>query len=76
MDWISVRDRLPDKFKEVIVATEEGRVKSAIYAGGDKWNTFLNITHWMEFPEAPEIVVEDDIEEEPVKKRGRKKKIN
>jgi hypothetical protein len=74
MDWISVKDRLPDKFKEVIVATEGGRVKSVIYAGDDKWNTFLNITHWMEYPEAPEVDVVVDVEE-PVKKRGRKKKV-
>jgi hypothetical protein len=74
MDWISVKDRLPDKFKEVIVATEGGRVKSAIYAGDDKWNTFLNITHWMEYPEAPEVDVVVDVEE-PVNKRGRKKKV-
>ena len=73
MDWTSVKDRLPEKFKEVIVATEDGRVKSAIYAGGDKWNTFLNITHWMEYPEAPYVVVSD--EEEPIKKRGRRKKV-
>ena len=73
MDWISVKDRLPEKFKEVIVSTEDGRVKSAIYIGRDQWNTFLNITHWMEYPEAPDVVVSD--EEEPIKKRGRRKKV-
>ena len=73
MDWINVKDRLPEKFKEVIIATDDGVVKSAIYAGGDKWNTFLNITHWMEYPKAPEVIVSD--EEEPIKRRGRRKKV-
>ena len=74
MDWINVKDRLPDNFHEVIVTTDDGRVKSAMYMFDGKWNTFLNVTHWMEYPEAPEVVVSD--EEEPIKKRGRKKKVN
>lgn len=74
MDWISVKDRLPDKFHEVIIATDDGKVKSAMYMYDGKWNTFLNVTHWMEYPEAPEVDIVD-IEKEPVKKRGRKKKV-
>lgn len=75
MDWINVNDKLPNKYQEVIIATDDGRVKSAMYMTNGKWNTFLNVTHWMEFPEAPEAVVEAESEEEPVKKkRGRKKK--
>ena len=75
MDWISVKDRLPNNFNEVIVATDDGRVKSAVYMSNGKWNTFLNITHWMEYPEAPEVDVVDGTEEEPIKKRGRKKEV-
>ena len=73
MDWISVKDRLPNKYCEVIIASDDGAVKSAVYMSNGKWNTFLNVTHWMEYPEAPEVDVV--IEEEPVKKRGRKKKV-
>jgi hypothetical protein len=76
MDWISVKDRLPNNFNEVIVATDDGRVKSAVYMSNGKWNTFLNITHWMEYPEAPEIDVEIEVEEEQAKKRCGRKKIN
>lgn len=76
MDWISVKDRLPDKYCEVIVATDDGTVKSAVYLPNGKWNTFLNITHWMEFPDAPEMVVETEVEEEQAKKRRGRKKIN
>ena len=48
MDWISVKDRLPDNFHEVIIATDDSRVKSAMHMVDGKWNTFLNVTHWME----------------------------
>ena len=74
MDWISVKDRLPNKYCEVIIATDDGTVKSAVYLPNGKWNTFLNITHWMEYPEAPEVDVVD-VEDEPIKRRGRKKKV-
>lgn len=74
MDWISVKDRLPNNFNEVIVATDDGIVKSAMYMSNGKWNTFLNITHWMEYPEAPEVDAVDE-EDEPIKRRGRKKKV-
>lgn len=74
MDWISVKDRLPNKYCEVIIASDDGAVKSAVYMSNGKWNTFLNVTHWMEYPEAPEVDVVIE-EEEPVKKRGRKKKV-
>lgn len=73
MDWISVKDRMPDKYCEVIIASDDGAVKSAVYMSNGKWNTFLNVTHWMEYPEAPEVVVSD--EEEPIKKRGRKSQV-
>lgn len=76
MDWINVNDKLPSQYQEVIAAIDDGRVKSAMYMSNGKWNTFLNVTHWMEYPEAPEIVVEAKVEEDPIKKRrGRKKKV-
>ena len=75
MDWISVKDRMPDKYCEVIIASDDGAVKSAVYMSNGKWNTFLNVTHWMEYPEAPECYDVVDVEEEPIKRRGRKKKV-
>lgn len=76
MDWISVKDKLPDKYCEVIIASDDGAVKSAVYMSNGKWNTFLNVTHWMEYPEAPEVDFETEVEESSVKKRrGRKRKV-
>ena len=56
-EWISVKDRLPEKDEIVIICTDE----NFIYAGelvGDTW--FLNndswtatVTHWMPLPEMP-----------------------
>ena len=74
MDWINVKDRLPDKYCEVIIASDDGTVKSAVYMSNGKWNTFLNVTHWMEYPDAPEVDSVVDTEEQ-IKKRGRKKKV-
>ena len=56
-EWISVKDRLPEKDEIVIICTDE----NFIYAGeliGDTW--FLDndswtatVTHWMPLPEPP-----------------------
>ena len=56
-EWISVKDRLPEKDEIVIICTDE----NFIYAGeliGDTW--FLDndswtatVTHWMPMPEPP-----------------------
>ena len=56
-EWISVKDRLPEKDEIVIICTD----KNFIYAGeliGDTW--FLDndswtatVTHWMPLPEPP-----------------------
>ena len=84
--WININDQQPDKFSEILICTNEGRVKAAIYMGNGKFNTFLPVAYWMPFPEPPkpqkptkvieetkETVVEKPVE--PVKKkRGRPKK--
>ncbi len=65
MQWISVRDKLPDKLKEVLTvdANEEQAVcmlnnkKEWVYLGCYDdccYCTANNITHWMELPEGPE----------------------
>jgi hypothetical protein len=67
-DWISVKDRLPDDVKDVIVCDEFGLVYPAYYYTFDGcWMYSFaaercehKITHWMPLPEPPES--EDDAE--------------
>ena len=74
MDWININDKKPEFYQEVIICSNEGKVKSAIYMGNGKWNTFLVVTHWMPFPSPHNGAVEVTIEA-PKKKRGRPKKV-
>lgn len=74
MDWININDKLPERYKEVIICSDTGVVKSAIYIGNNKFTTYLQVAYWMPMPEAPKIETVE-IKEEPVKKkRGRPKK--
>lgn len=75
MEWISVNDKMPEKYEEVIIYSDSGVVKSAIYMNDNKWNTYLQVKYWMPMPKPPKI--EDEIaEEQPIKKkRGRPKKV-
>lgn len=68
MSWISVEERLPPKYSDVLIFSKRDRVISALY---DDCNGFFNIfiedydgspryerhyedvTHWMPLPEAP-----------------------
>lgn len=87
MCWIDINDQPPQIYKEVIICSDDDKVKSAIYLGSGKWNTFLNVEFWMPFPEAPKRVVRDPgikveskssvdkCEVAPKKKRGRPKKV-
>ena len=60
MEWISVKDRLPDKENEVLVFEFRGDVSMA-YISGYEWRNFESdfkmdssyITHWMPLPEPP-----------------------
>ncbi len=55
-EWISVKDRLPDKNTAVIAATDNGIVFQCLYAydGWDLWEGHeVNITHWMPLPQPP-----------------------
>lgn len=77
MDWINIKDQLPKQYEEVIIASNEGRVRAAIYMGNGKWNTFLPVAYWMPYPSAPTESVqtaEAPAVEAPKKKRGRPKK--
>lgn len=72
MNWINLNDEKPKKYEEVIIASIDGAVKSAVYLDNGKFTTYLNVTHWMHMPEAPKL---QTMESEPVKKtRGRPKK--
>ena len=56
MDWISVRDKLPPNFKEVLVIDDSDEMFVSFTRNG-KWQNVLEIkykpTHWIELPELP-----------------------
>jgi hypothetical protein len=66
-EWISVKDRLPEKCIDVIAAKQNGRVFAMTFRqeNGDNgmkfywlgqggWNDqHLQVTHWMPLPEPP-----------------------
>ncbi len=55
-EWISVKDRLPEKNTTVIAATDSGIVFQCLYAydGWDLWEgNEVNITHWIFLPKPP-----------------------
>lgn len=74
MDWININDKKPDPYQEVIICSDAGRVKSAIYMRDGKWSTFLNVAMWMPMP-TPPVMNNDNPIEAPKKKRGRPKKV-
>ena len=73
MTWINAKTQPPDKYKEVIICSDTKAVKSAMYLGDGKWNTFLQVVLWQPFPEAPDDI---DLYNEIPKRRGRPKKSN
>jgi hypothetical protein len=67
MKWISIEDKLPDLEQPVLIFFKDPYAKydhnspmevAYMYKSymGDEiyWNTGIDITHWMELPEAPE----------------------
>ena len=61
-EWISVKERLPQEWEEVLVWSSCGFVECAVYIGiPGKWRVTWNhdlmemdtITHWMPLPDAP-----------------------
>ena len=62
-EWISVKDRLPEVGKKVLVYCKENKNDYEIGAYSDTYRGFFvrqtwyeNITHWMPLPPAPEDV--------------------
>lgn len=61
MNWISVKDRLPEKKCSVLVATLNGigigvDTKQEGWIVGDEGFTCDNVTHWMPLPDPPKDV--------------------
>ena len=56
-EWISVKDRLPEKNTSVLASTDNGIVFQCLYAY-DEWDLWegneVNITHWQPMPQPPE----------------------
>ena len=57
MEWISVKDRLPDLEKaDDYIVVRKGNVETANWcydSGRGFWYDYLGITHWMPLPEPP-----------------------
>ena len=61
-EWISVDDRLPEPWKQVLIYSLHDFCESAVYIGvSGKWRVTWNhemldadsVTHWMPFPRPP-----------------------
>ena len=60
-EWISVYERLPDKYGDYICCTSKGTIWQLTYnpkyklfnVSHDNVENAMNVTHWMPFPEAP-----------------------
>ena len=60
-EWINVKDRLPDRFKVVLIAVDGCQVSSGfrMYENDEAKPWFYNgsiednVTHWTEMPEPP-----------------------
>ena len=61
-EWISVNDRLPEAWKQVLIYSRHDFCESAVYIGiPGKWRVTWNhemleadsVTHWMPLPEPP-----------------------
>ena len=61
-EWISVKDRLPEAWKQVLIYSQHDFCESAVYIGvPGKWRVTWNhemldadsVTHWMPLPTPP-----------------------
>ena len=67
MDWISIKDKLPEVNKEVIVCAEDNTYWWGIITDsgnfyvryGDGWAGKI-VTHWMPLPKIPERKMHND----------------
>lgn len=58
MEWISVKDRLPEYMRPVIVCRKGGKVEQGYKDVGNWWKVYgtrtKNVTHCMPMPDPPE----------------------
>lgn len=60
-EWVSVEDKLPEQYTDVIVFTKGGTITvDYVDESGDFYYYGKNVTHWMPLPQKPES--EDDAE--------------
>lgn len=56
-EWVSVDERLPERFCPVIVCRKDGKVEAGQRDGGDWWRVYgtriKTVSYWMPLPEAP-----------------------
>ncbi len=63
VEWISVEDRLPDKYGDVICFTRKGTIWQVTYnptyklfnVSYDNVENAMDVTHWMPLPQPPEM---------------------
>lgn len=53
MNWISVKDRLPEPTYCVLVVTDDGYIEVDALGNDGEWMGYCDITHWMPLPEPP-----------------------
>lgn len=65
MDWISVKDRLPETEDHVLCCTQSKKggqnIVRGYYRRDGLWVSGMNsnVTHWMPLPDPPELEKED-----------------
>lgn len=61
MEWISVKDKLPELFVDVIVCRRGSAVESGLRLTDGWWKVFgtrvKDVTHWMPMPDPPMIAM-------------------
>lgn len=61
MEWISVKDRLPDDYMEVLTWRQRKKCmciasySMGIWEKDDEFNSEIIVSHWMPLPPAPPI---------------------
>lgn len=71
MEWINAKEQPPKPYQEIMICSDEGKVKPATYLGNGKYNTFLNVEWWQPYPTPPETITKETT---VLKKRGRPRK--